>query len=190
MLLLLMTGTAAYAQNTVTGTVLDDSGFPLTGTSVLVEGTTVGTTTDIDGKYSIRADKGAVLMFDFIGFDPQRVTVGDKSVIDVVMKTSAEFLEETVVIGYGVQKKVNVTGSVATVNYSDIAESRPVTTTAAMLRGIKVSKRFSVKTWEINPALVAPYALRTPSSLIRSSIREEIMPQRFMAGMKSKASSI
>jgi len=142
-LLLLVTGTAVYAQNIVTGTVLDDSGFPLTGTSVLVEGTTVGTTTDVDGKYSIKAGKDAVLLFDFIGFDPQRVTVGGRSVIDVVMKTSAEFLEETVVIGYGVQKKVNVTGSVATVNYSDIAESRPVTTTAAMLRGASAGVQVS-----------------------------------------------
>ena len=135
MLLLLMTGTAVYAQNAIKGTVLDDTGSPLTGTSVMVEGTTTGTITDIDGKYTINAAKGSVLVFDFIGFDQQKVTVGDKAVIDVVMKSSAEFLEETVVIGYGVQKKVNVTGSVSTVNYADIAESRPVTTTAAMLRG-------------------------------------------------------
>ena len=135
MLFVLFTGVAAYAQNRITGTVLDDSGYPLTGTSVLVEGSSNGTTTDIDGKYSIEASKGAVLLFDFIGFEPQRVTVSDKAVIDVVMKASSEFLEETVVVGYGVQKKVNVTGAVATVNYSDIAESRPVTTTAAMLRG-------------------------------------------------------
>jgi TonB-linked SusC/RagA family outer membrane protein len=135
MLLLLMTGTAVYAQNAIKGTVLDDTGSPLTGTSVMVEGTTTGTITDIDGKYTINAAKGSVLVFDFIGFDQQKVTVGDKAVIDVVMKSSAEFLEETVVIGYGIQKKVNVTGSVSTVNYADIAESRPVTTTAAMLRG-------------------------------------------------------
>ena len=77
MLLVLFTGVAAYAQNRITGTVLDDSGYPLTGASVLVEGTTNGTITDIDGKYSINAAKGAVLVFDFIGFEPQRVTVGD-----------------------------------------------------------------------------------------------------------------
>ena len=143
MLLLLMTGTAAYAQNIVTGTVLDDSGFPLTGASVLVEGTTTGTTTDIDGKYSISVDKGNVLLFDFIGFDPQRITVGEKAVIDVVMTTSAEFLEETVVIGYGVQKKVNVTGSVSTVNYADMADSRPITTAATMLRGASAGVQVS-----------------------------------------------
>ena len=92
MLLLLIAGTAAYAQkSTITGTVLDDSGYPLTGTSVMVEGTTTGTTTDIDGRYSISAAKGSVLVFDFIGFDQQKVTVDDRAVIDVVMKSSAEF---------------------------------------------------------------------------------------------------
>lgn len=143
MLLLIIAGTAAYAQNNITGTVLDDSGYPLTGTSVMVEGTTTGTITDIDGRYSINASKGNILVFDFIGFDQQKVTVGDKAVIDVVMTSSAEFLEETVVVGYGVQKKVNVTGAVATVNYSDIAESRPVTTTAAMLRGASAGVQVS-----------------------------------------------
>ena len=143
MLLVLFTGVTAYAQNVITGTVLDESGNPLTGTSVLVDGTTNGTITDVDGKYSINADKGSVLVFDFIGFEPQRITVADKAVIDVVMKTSSEFLEETVVVGYGVQKKVNVTGAVATVNYSDIAESRPVTTTAAMLRGASAGVQVS-----------------------------------------------
>lgn len=143
MLLILFTGVAAYAQNRISGTVLDDSGYPLTGTSVLMEGSSNGTITDVDGKYTINAAKGAVLLFDFIGFEPQRITVGDKAVIDVVMKVSSEFLEETVVVGYGVQKKVNVTGAVATVNYSDIAESRPVTTTAAMLRGASAGVQVS-----------------------------------------------
>ncbi|MBQ7811004.1 MAG: TonB-dependent receptor [Bacteroidales bacterium] len=143
MLLLIVSGHAAFAQNTITGSVFDESGYPLTGTSVMVEGTTVGTITDIDGKYTIKADKGNVLLFDFIGFNPERVTVGEKTVIDVVMTPSTEFLEETVVVGYGVQKKVNVTGAVATVNYADIAESRPVTTTAAMLRGASAGVQVS-----------------------------------------------
>lgn len=143
MLLVLVTSTVAYAQNRISGTVLDDAGLPLPGTSVLVDGSTNGTTTDGDGKYTINAAKGAVLVFDFIGFEPQRITVGDKAVIDVIMKVSSEFLEETVVVGYGVQKKVNVTGAVATVNYSDIADSRPVTTTAAMLRGASAGVQFS-----------------------------------------------
>ena len=81
MLLVLFTGVAAYAQNRISGTVLDDAGYPLPGTSVLIEGSSTGTITDVDGKYTINAAKGTVLLFDFIGFEPQRIAVGDKAVL-------------------------------------------------------------------------------------------------------------
>ena len=128
-------GVTAFAQSVVTGVVKDDTDAPLAGTSVIVDGTSKGTVTDLDGKYEIVASASDVLVFDFIGFESQKITVGKRSKIDVRMMPSSEFLEETVVVGYGVQKKVNVTGAVATVNYADIVDSRPVTTTAAMLRG-------------------------------------------------------
>ncbi len=119
----------------VTGTVYDEANLPLAGTSVIVEGTDRGVTTDSYGKYSIEASEGETLVFDFLGYETSRVKVGPASVLDVDMQPSAEALDELVVVGYGVQKKVNVTGAVATVDYEDLAKSRPATTTSGLLQG-------------------------------------------------------
>ena len=126
----------AQAQDkVVTGTVYDEANLPLAGTSVIVEGTDRGVTTDSYGKYSIEASEGETLVFDFLGYETSRVKVGPASVLDVDMHPSAEALDELVVVGYGVQKKVNVTGAVATVDYEDLAKSRPATTTSGLLQG-------------------------------------------------------
>ena len=119
----------------VTGTVYDEANLPLAGTSVIVEGTDRGVTTDSYGKYSIEASEGETLVFDFLGYETSRVKVGPASVLDVDMQPSAEALDQLVVVGYGVQKKVNVTGAVATVDYEDLAKSRPATTTSGLLQG-------------------------------------------------------
>ncbi len=135
---LLLTAALQLAQaqdKVVTGTVYDEANLPLAGTSVIVEGTDRGVTTDSYGKYSIEASEGETLVFDFLGYETSRVKVGPASVLDVDMQPSAEALDELVVVGYGVQKKVNVTGAVATVDYEDLAKSRPATTTSGLLQG-------------------------------------------------------
>lgn len=125
-----------FAQmRSVSGVVTDDSGEPLAGASVVVDGTSRGTTADADGKWQLQAASNDVLRIEFIGFTPSFEKVGSRQVINTVLHQDAEVLEEVVVVGYGVQKKVNVTGSVATVDYGDMAVSRPVTTAAALLRG-------------------------------------------------------
>ena len=125
-----------YAQmKSVKGTVLDEANQPLPGTSVIVEGTHRGVITDEKGSYEIAASADEVLEFDFMGYTVQKIKVGTQTVINVTLQPSTEMMEELVVVGYGVQKKVNITGSVATVNYDEMALSRPAVTSSALLRG-------------------------------------------------------
>ena len=111
----------------VQGTVVDQNGNPIPGVTVSVSGTTVGTATDLDGRYSFSVPEGSTLVFSFIGFETQRIEVSNRSVIDVTMTEDMASLEEVVVVGYGEQKKINLTGAVSNVS-SEVLESRPITT--------------------------------------------------------------
>lgn len=107
----------------VSGTVTSKGdGEPLIGVSVRIKGTTQGVATDIDGKYTLQADKGAVLQFSYIGYMPVDVTV-DRSVIDVVMEEDYMKLDDVVVIGYGTMKRSDITGSVVSVGADDIKKT-------------------------------------------------------------------
>ena len=127
---------SAFAQTkTISGTVVDESGQSVIGASVIVVGnSSVGTITDMDGKYTLSVPVGATLSVSFIGYSTQTITVGSESVYNVVLKEDTEFLEETVVIGYGVQRKSDVTGSVAQVRSADLV-NRSTTDAAAALQG-------------------------------------------------------
>ncbi|MDX9773324.1 MAG: TonB-dependent receptor [Bacteroidales bacterium] len=104
----------------VSGTVTDAADRQtLPGVNVVVKGTLTGTITGTNGEYSLMANPGDVLMFTFIGYLPQEVTVADQTVINVVMRTDVQALEEVVVIGYGTVKKSDATGSVAAVSSKD-----------------------------------------------------------------------
>jgi TonB-dependent starch-binding outer membrane protein SusC len=109
---------------TVSGTVKDDSGAALPGVNILIKGTTTGTTSDINGKYSISTPPASTLVFSFIGFLTEEVSVDSQTKIDVMLITDITTLSELVVVGYGVQEKKDITGSVAVVN-SEVFESRP-----------------------------------------------------------------
>ena len=136
---LLAMSISVSAQNvTVKGNVKDASGVPVIGATVLQVGTTSnGTVTDIDGNYVISVPANASLNFTCIGYIDQVVAVAGKGVIDVVLVEDNEMLEETVVIGYGVQKKSDLTGSVASVN-ADALKGLSTTDAAQALQG-KVS---------------------------------------------------
>lgn len=123
-----------FAQKTITGTVTDDSGEPLMGVTVLVKGTKQGVSTDLDGKYIIKANDGTTLSFSYIGMDPYEAKIAGKSVINVTMKQDSQSLDEVVVVGYGTQKKVNVTGSIVAVNAKEL-ENLPVDNVSNMLAG-------------------------------------------------------
>ena len=118
----------------VNGTVKDKTGEPIPGVTVLVKGTTIGTVTDIDGKYFLVAPEGAVLIFSFIGFESQSIVLGDKSIINIILNEDITSLDELVVVGYGTQKKSDITGAVASINERSLREM-PVTNTAQMLQG-------------------------------------------------------
>ena len=107
----------AFAQNhQVTGTIRDAAGEPMIGVNVLEKGTTNGTITDFDGNYSLSVDGNGVLVFSYIGFQSQEIAVANKTKIDVTMAEDTETLEEVVVVGYGVMKKNDLTGSVGSVD--------------------------------------------------------------------------
>ncbi len=127
--------TVVFAQNRqVSGVVIDDSGLPVIGAGVVVVGQrTIGTTTDLDGKFVLSVPAGASLEFSCIGYDNQVVAVGTQSEINVKL-ASNNVIEETVVIGYGVQKKSDLTGSVASVRAEDL-NNRSSSDAAAALQG-------------------------------------------------------
>lgn len=119
----------------VSGQVLDETDSPLPGVNVIEKGTSNGTTTNVDGKFVINvADEKSVLLFSFIGYETQEVTVGNQTIVSVKLLVKVESLGEVVVVGYGVQKKANVTGAVGSVDAKEI-EKLNVTSTSQMLQG-------------------------------------------------------
>ena len=101
---LLTTGNIYAQTKTISGIIKDEANEPLIGVTVQIKGTNNGTITDIDGRYTIAAATGNVLVFTYVGMQTQEVTVGSQASIDVVMKNDSRMLAETVVIGYGSAK--------------------------------------------------------------------------------------
>ena len=128
--------TNAFAQNvTVKGKVTDTGGQPVIGATVMLSSNqTVGTQTDLDGNYSISVPAGSSLVFSCVGYTTETVALAGRTRIDVVLSEDAEFLQETIVIGYGVQKKSDVTGAIASVKETDL-ENRTTTDVAQALQG-------------------------------------------------------
>lgn len=124
-----------YAQEqTITGTVTDATENPLIGVTVSIVGTNTGTITDIDGKYSIKANAGQTLDFSYVGMKAQQIKVGSSKNVNVMMVEDATMLEEAVVIGYGQAKKRDLTGSIVSISADQIA-NRPVTNPLSSLQG-------------------------------------------------------
>lgn len=122
-------------QRSVSGKVVDSEGLPLPGVTVVVKGTSNGTVTNADGDYVItNIPENAVLQFSFVGMLAQEVKVGTQSTIDITMVTDAIGLEEVVAVGYGIQKKVSLTGSIAQIN-SDELTVTPVGNAAIAIAG-------------------------------------------------------
>ncbi len=123
-LIFVMFSVAAFAQRiTVNGKVADGNGEPLIGVNVSVKGTTMGIITDVDGNYTLQVPANGTLVFSYIGYKTQEIIVGNRTTINVIMKEDTEQIEEVVVVGYGVQKKVTVTGAVATISGKDLQVS-------------------------------------------------------------------
>lgn len=129
----LIVSQALFAQRNVEGTVSDNLG-PIPGVSVMLKGAKTGTVTAADGSYRLQAAEGQTLVFSFLGYADKEVVVGKSSVIDVLLEEDAQQLEALVVVGYGVQRRKDITGSVASVNMEDMLHS-PGADAADLLRG-------------------------------------------------------
>lgn len=121
----------------VSGQVKDAGGQPLPGVSVSLKGTSTGTVTDAEGRFTLNTSNVAepILVFSFIGFETQEIPAGNQGFIEVSLQEDAQALDEVVVVGYGTQKKVNVTGAVEMITTEDLA-SRPVTSVSSAMQGL------------------------------------------------------
>lgn len=144
-LIMVAFGTAVgFGQTTISGTVTDGTG-PLPGVNVVAQGTTTGTVTDFDGNYSIDAPQGVtVLVFSYVGFTTQQISIDGRSTINVVMAEDAQSLKEVVVVGYGTQRKADLTGAVGSLGAAQI-ETKPITSPdqalAGTLAGVNITNR-------------------------------------------------
>ncbi|MEA1784770.1 TonB-dependent receptor [Arenibacter sp. GZD96] len=124
----------SFAQTEVTGTVTDDYGAPLPGANVVIVGTSTGVVTDFDGNFRIAATQGDVLEISYLGTKTQRVTIGNSTTIQVVMESDAAQLDDVVVVGYGTQRKSDVTGAIASLKSEDFNKG-VVTNPGELLQG-------------------------------------------------------
>ena len=127
----------------IKGSVKDQSGAAIPGVSVVVKGTTRGTLTDIDGNFSLTGiQSNTILQFSFVGMNNKEVAVGNKSAIDIVMEESTIGIEEVVAIGYGAQKKKDVSTSISSVS-SEVLKDKPVSNFAQSISGKMAGVRIS-----------------------------------------------
>lgn len=149
---------SAYSQGiTVTGTITDGS-ESLPGVSVLIKGSATGTTTDQNGRYSLTVpNQNTVLQFSYVGFTPQEISVGNRTVINITLQEDTQIMDEVVVVGYGTQKRGSIIGSVTSMNTEDI-ENIAVTTLSTALAG-RLSG-VSISTPSSRPGISSSFTVR------------------------------
>lgn len=160
---------ASYTKNvfdiTVSGRVLDETNQPLPGVNVSIAGTTIGTVTDVNGRYKLNvpdAYAGRNLSFSFIGYSRQDIAIAGKTEINVSLKVNNSPLNEVVVVGYGTQKRINLTGAVSTISSKNI-ENKPVLNTYQALQG--ESPNLIIQQTNLNPGSDVTVNIRGLNSL-------------------------
>ena len=123
-------------QQSVSGIIQDENGIPLPGASVLEKGTTNGTQTDFNGNFTLNVKDGAILEISYLGFIAQEIAVTGQSTINVTLKADTAALDEVVVVGFGTQKKSNITGSSSSIKMDPIIADRPVTNPMLAIQGV------------------------------------------------------
>ena len=126
--------THSQQERELTGVVTDAKGEPIIGANVVIKGTTQGSITDLDGRFVLQVPENAVLQISYIGYVMQEVEVGNKTSVTILLKEDSQALEEVVIVGFGAQKKVNLTGSVSSVD-SEKLSGMPATNVTSMLQG-------------------------------------------------------
>ncbi|MEM9831327.1 MAG: TonB-dependent receptor [Bacteroidota bacterium] len=134
LVLALLSVQLSYAQQMVSGQIIDDTGEAIPGANILIQGTSTGTVADVEGNYRISASPDDVLVFSFVGFLTETVQVGTQTEINMTLLPDIQSLEEVVVIGYGTQKKSDLTGSVARVS-PETYENQPIARVEDALQG-------------------------------------------------------
>lgn len=162
LLLACVTVWAQGAKMTVSGKVVDQNGDAIPGVLVVVSGTTNGATTDLDGKYSIGVAPNATLEFSCMGYTSQSVDVAKRSVIDITLQDDNFLIEETVVVGYGTQRKIDLTGAVEQVN-SEVFNARPNANVTQMLEGAVPNLNISLA--DGKPIRTADFNVRGTTSI-------------------------
>ena len=132
----------------VTGLVVDAAGEPVIGASVVEKGTTNGIVTDVDGKFTLSVKPGAILKISFVGYQPQEVKA--TPTMKIVLKEDTELLDEVVVVGYGTQKKANLTGAVTTVDLNKTMSGRPQQDVTKALQGAVPGLSITTENGDIN----------------------------------------
>ncbi len=125
----------AQQKKHITGIVVDQNGDPIIGANVVEKGSSNGTITDIDGNFSLQISEKSILTVSYIGYETKDVKVGNQSKLQIALSEDTQFIDEVVVVGFGTQKKVNLTGAVSVIN-SEALEARPVTTATQALQGV------------------------------------------------------
>ncbi|MBK5720730.1 TonB-dependent receptor [Dysgonomonas sp. Marseille-P4677] len=131
------------SQKKVKGKIVDDTGEPIIGASVVVKGTTKGTVTDIDGDFDLEATPGETLLISYVGFEKQEIKIGNQTTFDIKLKEDSKILDEVVVIGYGTLKKSDLTGTLSSVDTKDLvtkATSNPVEALQGVVAGVNIQK--------------------------------------------------
>lgn len=134
LVLFFITTTGAFAQSLITGSVVDEGNLPLPGAEVTVNGKNAYAVTDFDGNFSLQAAQGDVLTIRYLGFKTKEVTIGKETTITVVLEADASELDEVVVIGYGTQKKSDLTGAITVIKSDDITKT-PAANAVQSLQG-------------------------------------------------------
>ncbi|MEC3905519.1 TonB-dependent receptor [Tamlana sp. 2201CG12-4] len=132
--LLLLIVSVSFAQQTITGVVTSEDSQPLPGVTVLLKGTTTGTSTDFDGKYTIEVPSDGTLLFSYIGFITQEAVIDNQTTINIILQEDVSQLDEVVVVGYGTQKKSDITGAVTSVKVRELQDV-PVARADQVLQG-------------------------------------------------------
>ena len=133
-ILMLLLSSSSYAQNEkkISGKVTDTKGESIPGASVKIKNTTTGVATDIDGKFSLNVPNNATLVVTSVGYDNQEVILNSRSEVIIILKTNTKELQEVVVVGYGIQRKVDITGSTASVKGEELVKQPVLTATQAI----------------------------------------------------------
>jgi TonB-linked SusC/RagA family outer membrane protein len=154
----------AFGQKRVNGTVTDAKGETVIGANVVEKGTANGSITDADGKFTLTVKENATLVISFVGYVTQEIAVGNRTALDVTLQEDTQALEEVVVVGYGTQKKINLTGSVDMVTSKQIRE-RPVTNTTEALQGVSPNLNITPSQYSGEPGQTMSINIRGVGSL-------------------------